>query len=207
MKLLELIFGKRIYYFYSFILKTILKVKGIKIGKNFYCEGFINFRSNKIRSKICIGDDIFIAGNIEIFLRENGQILIENNVKLDTGTRLVVANDAKLSIGNNTKIGKGTVINAGDNIKLGNNLLISGYCYIQSSSHNTKKEKNITDQSHYYKAINIEDDVWLGAHVVILPGVKLSRGSIVGAHSVVNESTNEFEIFAGVPAKKIGQRD
>lgn len=49
----------------------------------------------------------------------------------------------------------------------------------------------------------IEDDVWIGASVTILPGVKIGRGSIVGAGSVVVKNVDPFTIVAGVPAKPI----
>lgn len=51
--------------------------------------------------------------------------------------------------------------------------------------------------------IKIEDDVWIGANVTILPNVILKRGSIIGAGSVVTKDTEEFCIYAGVPAKKV----
>ena len=50
----------------------------------------------------------------------------------------------------------------------------------------------------------IEDDVWIGMNAVILPGVTIRKGTIVGAGAVVTKSTGEYEIVAGVPAKKIG---
>ena len=52
----------------------------------------------------------------------------------------------------------------------------------------------------------IEDDVWLGAHVVVLPGVTIGRGAIVAAGAVVNRDVESMSIVAGVPAKPIGQR-
>jgi acetyltransferase-like isoleucine patch superfamily enzyme len=50
------------------------------------------------------------------------------------------------------------------------------------------------------------DDVWLGAHSVILPGCNLESGSIIGSNAVVTKSVGENAIFAGVPAKLINRR-
>lgn len=52
----------------------------------------------------------------------------------------------------------------------------------------------------------IEDDVWVGFGATILAGVRIGRGAIVGAGAVVTKDVPPFEIRAGVPAKKIGER-
>lgn len=52
--------------------------------------------------------------------------------------------------------------------------------------------------------INIEDGVWIGAGVIILPNVTIGKCSIIGAGSVVTKNVEPFTIVAGVPAKKIG---
>jgi len=55
--------------------------------------------------------------------------------------------------------------------------------------------------------IIIEDDVWIGAGSVILSGVKLGKGSIIAAGSVVNKNVKQFSIVGGVPAKLIKIRN
>ena len=52
----------------------------------------------------------------------------------------------------------------------------------------------------------IEDDVWIGFRATILAGVRIGRGAIVGAGSVVTKDIPPYEIHAGVPAHKIGER-
>jgi acetyltransferase-like isoleucine patch superfamily enzyme len=52
----------------------------------------------------------------------------------------------------------------------------------------------------------LEDDVWLGAGVVVTPGVTIARGAVVGANAVVTKDVPEYEIWAGVPARRIGER-
>lgn len=51
--------------------------------------------------------------------------------------------------------------------------------------------------------IHIEDEVWIGANVTILPGVTIGHGSIIGAGSVVTTDVDPLSIYAGVPARKI----
>ena len=52
----------------------------------------------------------------------------------------------------------------------------------------------------------IEDDAWVGFGAIIMAGVKIGRGAIVGAGSVVTKDIPAYEIYAGVPARKIGER-
>lgn len=52
----------------------------------------------------------------------------------------------------------------------------------------------------------IEEDVWCGANVTILKGVTIGKGSVIAAGAVVTKSVGEYEIWGGVPARKIKNR-
>jgi acetyltransferase-like isoleucine patch superfamily enzyme len=54
--------------------------------------------------------------------------------------------------------------------------------------------------------IVLEQDVWLGANAVVLKGVKIARGAIIAAGAVVTTDVPQFEIWGGVPARKLGER-
>jgi acetyltransferase-like isoleucine patch superfamily enzyme len=64
------------------------------------------------------------------------------------------------------------------------------------------KKTNYIQQINLKKII-IEDDVWIGAGAVIMPGVRLSKGTVVGANAVVLKSTNPYEVVAGIPSKTL----
>jgi acetyltransferase-like isoleucine patch superfamily enzyme len=57
------------------------------------------------------------------------------------------------------------------------------------------------------KPIRLGQDVWLGCNVVVLKGIEIGDGAIVAAGAVVTKSIGPREIWAGIPARKIGQRD
>jgi len=203
----KILFGKKIYIFNSFIFRHLLQFKKAKVGINFYTEGKIKISSpNNTYSNLILGDNVLIMGDIEFLFRGNGKIIIGNGVKLDSNIRLLSANDSTLVIKANTNIGKSTVINAGANISIGENVLISGNCYIQSSSHSIKKNNLIKLQKHEHDAIQIGNDVWIGANSIVLKGVQMSNGTVLGANSLLNKDTKEYEIWAGSPAKKINFR-
>jgi acetyltransferase-like isoleucine patch superfamily enzyme len=52
----------------------------------------------------------------------------------------------------------------------------------------------------------LEEDVWLGANVIVLKGTRIARGAVLAACSVVTNNEPPYEMWAGVPARKIGER-
>ncbi len=57
------------------------------------------------------------------------------------------------------------------------------------------------------KPVSIDDDVWIGNRVIILPGVRVGGGSVIGAGAVVTKNVEPYTIIGGNPAKVIGRRD
>ena len=54
--------------------------------------------------------------------------------------------------------------------------------------------------------INIEDDAYIGANSVIMPGVTIGEGALVGSNAFVNKDCEPWGIYVGSPARKIGER-
>ena len=193
--------------FKSFIIKLILRLRGAKIEKNFTCRSYPIIDSDKFFIKLTISKNVIIRNNVEFYFRKNGKIFINNQVKIDSGVRLLSSNNSDLIINEDTKIGKNSTINSGANILIGKKCLISANCIVQSSSHVFKSKKNIQDLGYVNKEINIEDDVWIGANSVILKGVTVKRGTVVGALSKLNTDTEEYSIYSGNPAIKLKERE
>jgi acetyltransferase-like isoleucine patch superfamily enzyme len=90
-------------------------------------------------------------------------------------------------------------MNATNGIEIGENVLFASGVKIISANHDLiDREKHINSNP-----IIIKDNVWLGANVIVLPGVIIGKNSIIGAGSVVTKNVEENSIFAGNPAKKI----
>ncbi len=110
--------------------------------------------------------------------------------------------DAKFVIGENTMINYGGIFHATRKIQIGNKCRIGHQVMIMDSSmHQEPPENRHLRPSP--KTVMIEDDVWIGSRSIILPGVKIGRGSIIGAGSVVTKDIPPMTIAAGNPAKII----
>lgn len=93
-------------------------------------------------------------------------------------------------------------------IRIGHRCYISQFCSFISHNHGIKKNIPIQLQPNDETKSNIVvgDDVWFGAGCAVLPGVGIGNGAVIGAGSVVTKSVPAYEIWAGVPARKIGER-
>lgn len=91
-----------------------------------------------------------------------------------------------IRIGNNVSIGRNCLINDVCEVQIGNNVILSpNVCiYTGTCSTDPRRRQGNTGAQHG-KQVVIEDDVWIAANVVILPGVRIGRGSTVGAGSVI----------------------
>ena len=94
----------------------------------------------------------------------------------------------------------------GGPITIGNNVLLGPCASIFSSNHGTARSELIRDQPGQDAPIEIGDDVWLGANVVVTAGVSIGNGAVVGAGAVVTTDLPPMSISAGVPARVIGYR-
>ena len=112
-----------------------------------------------------------------------------------------------LSLDENVYLARNVYLGAYQPIKIGRDSLIGAYSYLISANHRFEdRTQPIRLQGYKGAPINIGRDVWIGCHVTILPGVTIGNGAIVAAGAVVNKDVPPFEIWGGVPAKKIGER-
>lgn len=206
-KLLALILGEWYWRPHSFLIKIILRAKGVKVGKNFRIHGAPYLKIKGKASNISIGNDVFIGGNIDLRNRENGRIVIEDKASIDDNCRFVAANDAVLRIGHATSMGRGCILNCGSDVTIGAKCLFAGMVYINSSDHNIEKGADVTDKKFVHAPISIEEGVFLGGFVSVRKGVTIKKGAVVGANSVVTEDLPEYSINVGVPARTIKYRE
>lgn len=113
-----------------------------------------------------------------------------------------------ITIGDNVNIETDCHISAINSVIIGNNVLIASFVYISDHSHGNVNDdwegRAPLEQSLYSKGpVIIEDNVWLGEKVTVLPGVHIGRGAIIGANSVVTKDIPAYAVAVGSPAKVI----
>ena len=107
-------------------------------------------------------------------------------------------------IGNHTRIGlHNTIIGP---VTIGSHVNLAQGITITALNHNfDNSEKRIDQQGISTKEVVLEDDIWVGANAVILPGVTIGKHAVVAAGAIVTKDVPPHSLVAGVPAKVIRQ--
>ena len=137
-----------------------------------------------------------------------GKLILEycgNNVNIEKGAKF----GTRIRLGDNSGIGIRAEIS--DYVSIGNNVMMGPECIIYTQNH-AFSDLSIPMCMQGFsepKPVIIEDDVWIGGRVTILPGVRVKTGSIIGAGAVVTKDVEAYTIVGGNPAhflKKRGQK-
>lgn len=174
----------------------------LPLGKHLTWPHRIEFGKN------CTVNAGFVCREYSSGDRLDRSVSVGDSAYIDHDVRIIVGTiDAKVIIGNNVFLGIGCQLSARESIKIGNDCQLAAGCFLVDFDHGTTIGVGpMQSQQCVDSPIVLEDDVWLGSGVKILKGVTIGTGAIVGSGAVVNKSIPPFEIWAGVPAKKIGRR-
>ncbi|MDP1665891.1 MAG: acyltransferase [Methylobacter sp.] len=121
--------------------------------------------------------------------------------------RVTIIHAERIVSGTHLGINSGTYINGVGGIQFGNHVLIGNNVTISSGEHPINgAQPPIFSRLVRPKKIVINDDVWIGAGAVIMPGITLAKGTVIGANAIVTKDTEEYSVYVGVPARKIKDR-
>ena len=112
-------------------------------------------------------------------------------------------------IGSNSYINSGCVIYSGHGVAIGNDVLVAANCTFAATNHEfSDRDKPIRSQGFQPSrgGIILEDDVWIGANVVLLDGVLIRKGAIIAAGSLVRGEVPAYTIYGGNPGRVVGKR-
>ena len=194
---------------YSIILKMLFFSRFVRIHwSSFYNKVYFNLKY------VVHGKNMLVLGTVSI--NGPGKITIGDNFCMTNGDHInpISANlqgsfytdcaDAEICIGNNvgmssTRMWIHNKLTIGNNVKIGACVLL-----IDTDTHPIDYEVRRTSNEGTKSApIVIEDDVWIGAHSIVLKGVTIGARSIIGAGSVVTKDIPSDCIAAGNPCMKI----
>jgi acetyltransferase-like isoleucine patch superfamily enzyme len=117
----------------------------------------------------------------------------------------IVSESASVRMGDMVFMGYNSELDISDQLWVGHKVLIGPGCFVTDHDHRHEFGRFIADQGCNSAPVRLEDDVWLGARVVILPGVVMGAGSVAAAGAVVTRNVEPMTIVAGTPARKVGK--
>lgn len=113
---------------------------------------------------------------------------------------VVIYDPQHLEFGDQVDVGEFTHIRANGGLRIGSRVLIAANVTITTREHPVDLPRwSVTKDA----PIVIEDDVWIGASAVVLPGVTIGKGAVIAAGAVVTSDVDPFTVVAGVPARPI----
>ena len=142
---------------------------------------YFEYQYDAYKNKYEISNDFIFNGD-GIMFSGDGRIVIKSNSYIGGNSRLSSNKNYKIYIGKNCSIS--------------HNVRIYTSTYVSNTDFNKIKYKRPLKNG----SVEIADGVWIGLNVVILPGVKIGKNSIVGANSVVAKDIPENSIVSGIPA-------
>jgi len=180
----------------SFIVSLILSIR-YKCRVSFGAD--INFPWNvKIGRGANIGKCLIIA--------TGDGIEIGSNVSIGYGA-VLDALGGHIYIANHSALGPYVVVYGQGGVKIGSYCMLATQTTLVASNHiYSSVELPIKLQGTKSVGIDLGDDVWLGANVVVQDGVTLGNGVIVGSSALVRTSFSDYSIVAGIPAKILHSR-
>lgn len=135
-----------------------------------------------------LGSDPIISRNV-LFIRPHG---------LGPG---------EIKLGDRIGINYNTEIDYSGGLEIADDVWISQNVMIHTHEHRVHTRALKRDQPTELVPLHIGQDAWIGAYALIMPSVhRIGRGAIVAAGAVVTRDVPDWEVFGGVPARKIGER-
>ena len=158
--------------------------------------------------KITLGDNVVIDDGCCLDAKgsDNMGITLGNEVFIGRNTILSCKN-GDIVVDDKANIGFNCEIFSASRVRIGKRVLMAAYTYLVGGDHlYDRVDIPVLEQGRTARGVEVGDNVWLGAHVVVTDGSTIGRDAIVGAGAVVVGEIPEFAIAIGIPAKATRDR-
>ncbi len=179
----------------------------VKMGVNLYSR-YVRPTWERLRSggRIKLGSKVTIASGAKLDISNGGSIRLGRRSSISHGAILATYGGI-ISLGDRVSVNPYTILYGHGGLTIGDNVRIAAHTVIVPSNHRfDDPTRPIKNQGMSQIGITIEDDVWIGANVVVLDGSTIGRGCVVGAGSVVRGRLEPNGIYVGSPARRVGCR-
>ncbi|MDO5048557.1 MAG: sugar O-acetyltransferase [Actinomycetaceae bacterium] len=175
-------------------------------NRGLYCDGdpgLDGLKAERDRAKRLVArfnqttvDDVELRKRLvgELFSGDTSDVFIEPPISVAYGYRTTFSGA--------TYANTGLTLVDDYEIRIGKNVMFAPNVTLTATGHPVHPDSR-RDGTQFSAPIIIEDDVWIGAHAVVLPGVTIGRGSVVAAGAVVTKNVPPMSVVGGVPAKLI----
>jgi len=159
-------------------------------------------RRIRLGHRVMIGEGCFLDAH-----SLTGGIVLGDDVWLSRGCYVIAYPDVEVRIDERAYVGHRCMLYGHGGIHVGCDALLANDVQLICGDHTfTRRDLPIRAQPTVERPIVVEDDVWLGASVIVLGGVTVGHGSVVGAGAVVTQSLPPYSIARGIPARVVGVR-
>lgn len=158
--------------------------------------------------KIAIGDNVVIDDGCCLDAKgsDNKGIAIGNGVFVGRNTILSCKN-GDIEVDDRANLGFNCEIFSASRVRVGKSVLMAAYTYLVGGDHlYDRVDIPVLEQGRTARGIEVDDNVWLGTHVVVTDGSRVGHDAIIGAGAVVVGEIPEFSIATGIPAKIVRDR-
>lgn len=193
------------------LIRGILKCIGLrKCGKYLFVGKHVKLLH---RNYIELGTGVTIDDHVVLDALSKDGLIVGNNVRIGSFSQIkctgILKNIGKgIKIGSNSSIGEFSFIGAAGGITIGDHVIMGQNVRFHSENHNyDRMDIPIMYQGVSNKGISVDNDCWIGSGVVFLDGVKVGRGCVIGANTLVNKDIPDNSIAMGNPVKVVGTRN
>ena len=192
-------------WFYHVIARLKASSSGIRLPSSVMLSLSSGYSLHHTAS-VSFADGVRFAAHHQVLVGKNSIIKIGRNVHLGQRVKLLADLGGSITVGDDCSFNDDVSIIALNQIYIGQNSIFGPYTYICDHNHGTSRQELIRSQGYDTSAIIIGSDVWLGVGATLLKGSTVGNGAVVAARAVVNTAVPDFEIWGGIPAKKLGER-